>query len=235
MPLPRSIRPEYTTTVPSSGKKIKYQPFSVKEEKVLILAAEGQDPEEIAGAVTNVIRSCVTSPAEFKVEDLALFDVEYLFLKARSKSAGEKIKVRVTDPDDKTFTTDVEINIDKIGVIKNDDHTDKIELGEGVVVVMRYPDITFFETGLQLNSINDSLKTVAKCVKQIVAGEEVYNRTDMSDEELTEWIEELTTEQLSKIMNFFTTMPKLSHTVKSKNKNNGKEFSVTLEGLADFF
>lgn len=235
MPLPRSIRPEYTTTVPSSGKKIKYQPFSVKEEKVLILAAEGQDPEEIASAVSNVLKACVTSPADFKVEDLALFDVEFLFLKARAKSAGEKISVRVTDPDDTSFTTDVDINIDKIGVQRNDDHTDKVDLGEDVSIIMRYPDITFFESGLQLENIDGSLKTIARCVKQIVAGEEVYNRSDMSDEELIEWIEELTTDQLSKILKFFTTMPKLSHTVKSKNKNNGKEFSVTLEGLADFF
>lgn len=235
MPLPRSIRPEYTTTIPSSGKKIKYQPFSVKEEKVLILAAEGQDPEEIASAVSNVLKACVTSPADFKVEDLALFDVEFLFLKARAKSAGEKISVRVTDPDDTSFTTDVDINIDKIGVQRKDDHTDKVDLGEDVSIIMRYPDITFFESGLQLENIDGSLKTIARCVKQIVAGEEVYNRSDMSDEELVEWIEELTTDQLSKILNFFTTMPKLSHTVKSKNKNNGKEFSVTLEGLADFF
>ncbi len=119
MALTKHIRPEYSTTLPSTGKRIKYQPFSVKEEKVLILAAESNDPDEIINAITNVLQNCVTTPADFKVEELALFDIEYLFLKTRAKSAGEKIKLKVTDPNDQTFTKEHEINIDKITVEKN--------------------------------------------------------------------------------------------------------------------
>jgi hypothetical protein len=128
MALPKPIRPEYSTTVPSTGKRVKYQPFSVKEEKILVLAAEGGDTDEITNALTNVLQNCVTSPADFKVAELALFDVEYLFLKARSKSAGEKIKISVTDPNDETFSVEHEINIDKIGVKRTEGHTDLIEV-----------------------------------------------------------------------------------------------------------
>ena len=235
MALPKNIRPEYTTTVPSTGKRVKYQPFSVKEEKILVLAAEGGDTDEITNALTNVLENCVTSPAEFKVSELALFDVEYLFLKARSKSAGEKITLNVTDPEDETFTTEHEINIDKIGVEKTEGHTDLIEVSEDVHIKMRYPDITFFNDGVNIASIEDTTKLIARCVDSIVMGEEVYNSVDMSSGELDEWLDGLTTEQFQKISEFFQTMPKLKHSFTIKNTNTGNDFTITLEGLADFF
>lgn len=235
MALPKNIRPEYSTTIPSNGRKIKYQPFSVKEEKVLIIAAESNNPDEVTNAVTNVLQSCVTSPADFKVEDLALFDVEYLFLKTRSKSIGEKVKVEVRDPDDETCVVKTEINIDKIGVEKTEGHDPLIKLNDDVTVKMRYPDITFFNDGINLDSIAASIGLVARCVSQIIIEEEVYNRADMTDEEIEEWIESLTTSQLNKIMEFFVTMPKLRHTVTLKNPKTNKNFSVKLEGLQDFF
>lgn len=235
MGLPKNIRPEYSTTIPSTGKKVKYQPFSIKEEKILIVAAEGEDPDEISNAVTNVLRNCITSPAELDVDKLALFDIEYLFLKARAKSAGETVKVNITDPDDPECTVEHEIDIDRIGIKRTEGHTDLIELEEGVTVKMRYPGIDFFSEGVNLGNISNSIKTVAKCVAQIVAGEEVYNSADMSEEEVVEWLEGLTTGQMTKIMEFFTTMPKLSHTMTLPNKNKGTKFTVTMEGLADFF
>ena len=235
MALPKSIRPEYSTTIPSTGQKIKYQPFSVKEEKILILAAEGEDPDEITNAIINIIQNCVTSPNDFKVEELALYDVEYLFLKARSKSVGEKISLIITDPNDPTYTVDHEIDIDKIKVTKNEDHTDLIKLEEELSVKMRYPDITYFNEGYDLTRITSSVEVISKCVSSIVAGEEVFNRSDMSDSEVVEWVEGLTQSQFQKIVNFFTTMPKLSHTITLKNKNTGKNFTVKLEGLQDFF
>ena len=235
MALPKNIRPEYTTTVPSTGKRVKYQPFSVKEEKILVLAAEGGDTDEITNALTNVLENCVTSPAEFKVSELALFDVEYLFLKARSKSAGEKIKLNVTDPEDETFTTEHEINIDKIGVEKTEGHTDLIKVSEDVAIKMRYPDISFFNDGVNIASIEDTTKLIARCVDSIVMGEEVYNSVDMSSGELDEWLDGLTTEQFQKISEFFQTMPKLKHSFTIKNTNTGNDFTITLEGLADFF
>ncbi len=235
MALPKNIRPEYTTTIPSTGKKIKYQPFSVKEEKVLILAAESGDTDEITNAVRNVLERCITQPTDFKADELALFDIEYLFLKTRGKSVGEKIKVMITDPSDEDYTVEHEINLDKIGILKDEDHKELIELKEGVHLKMRYPDISFFNDGIDMNSIVNSLDLICRCVSQIVVEEEVYNRDDMNDQEIASWVESLTTSQFQKIIQFFQTMPKLSHTVKLKNKKSGEDFSVTLEGLSDFF
>jgi len=235
MALPKPVRPEYSTTIPSTGKKIKYQPFSVREEKVLILAAESQDQDEITNAIINVLERCVTSPQDFKVADLALFDIEFLFLRARSKSAGEKIKLNVTDPEDETYTVEHEINIDKIRVERTEGHTDLIELTSDMTVKMRYPDISFFNEGVSLDSVASSAKTIGKCVSQIIVGEEVYNRADFSEDEMQEWMESLTTEQFQKLAEFFGTMPKLKHEFTLRNKKTDKDFTISLEGLADFF
>ena len=235
MSLPKPSRPEYSTTIPSNGKKIKYQPFTVKEEKVLILAAESQDMDEISNAISNVLTKCVTSPADFKVESLALFDIEYLFLKARAKSAGEKLKVNISDPDDPDYSVEHEINIDKIAVIKDKKHTDLISLTEDISVKMKYPGVEFFAEGLKIDGIEESMETIARCIGQIVVGEEVYSEGDMTTEEITEWVEDLTTEQFANILEFFKTMPKLKHSITLKNKNKETDFTVVLEGLADFF
>jgi hypothetical protein len=235
MALPKPVRPEYNTTIPSTGKKIKYQPFTVKEEKILVLAAESGDNDEITNAITNILERCVTSPQDFKVEDLALFDIEYLFLKARSKSAGEKIDVRVTDPDDETCVVNHSINIDKIGIQKTEGHSTIIDLGEEMKVEMKYPDISFFAEGIDTTNINSSLALIGRCIKSIISGEEVYSRMEMGESEVEEWLEELTTEQFKKVLNFFETMPKLKHSFTLKNPNKGTEFTVNLEGLADFF
>lgn len=233
--LPKNIRPEYNTTLPSSGKRIKYQPFSVGEEKILILAAESQDVDEVTNAITNILHKCITSPSDINVEELPLFDIEYLFLKTRSKSAGESIKVNVTDPNDPTFTTEHEIQIDKIKVQKNKKHKDIIEISEGMTVKMKYPDISFFNEGIQTSDISSTVKLMSKCVSQIIVGEEVYNQSDMTEEEITEWLDGLTTNQFQELAEFFTTMPKLAHSFTVKNTNTGNDFTVNLEGLADFF
>jgi len=235
MALPKNIRPEYNATLPSSGKRIKYQPFSVKEEKILVLAAESQNPEEITNAVANVLQNCITSPADFNVNELALFDVELLFLKARAKSVGEKVTVRISDPGDPEYTVEHDIIIDKITVDKNKDHKDLIELSEGTQVKMKYPDISFFNDGINVTTITSSLDLVSRCVQTIVIDEEVYNRADMSETEVVDWLEGLTSAQFKKIMEFFETMPRLRHKINLKNKNTDSNFTVTLEGLGDFF
>jgi len=235
MALPKHIRPEYSTTIPSTGKRIKYQPFSVKEEKVLVLAAESQDTDEITNAIENVLKSCVSSPTDFKVSDLALFDIEYLFLKARSKSAGEKIPIRLTDPSDSTFSVDHEINIDKIGILKDENHTNLIYLEDDVAIKMKYPDISFFNEGISIENITSTVTLISRLVEQIVIGEEVYNSEDMTENEVVEWLEGLTTEKFKKVTTFFETMPKLSHTITVRNTNTDKDFTIVLEGLADFF
>jgi hypothetical protein len=235
MALPKPARPEYSTTLPSTGKRIKYQPFTVKEEKVLVLAAEGSDPDEITNAVSNVLSACITSPADINIEDLALFDIEYLFLKTRAKSAGEKLQLRIQDPDDLDFVTDCEINIDKIGIKKQEGHTDLIQINETMFVKMKYPDISFFNEGINMNGVDSQFNIIARCISQIIEGEDVYQSEDMSAGELEEWLDELTSENFKKITNFFETMPKLSHTITVRNTNTDKDFSVTLEGLAVFF
>lgn len=235
MALPKPVRPEYSTTIPSTGKRIKFQPFSVREEKVLILAAESEDVDEISNAIINVLENSVTSPSDFSVAELALFDIEYLFLKARSKSAGEKISIQVTDPDDSTFSTVHEIDIDKIKVVKNKDHTDLVELKGGIQIKMKYPDIRFFQEGIDLEDVTKSMELISKCISQIVDGEEVYNRADMSEKEIQEWLECLVLTDFKKVIEFFSTMPKLSHSFTIKNPNTEKEFTIQLNGLADFF
>ena len=235
MALPKPVRPEHSTTVPSTGKKIKYQPFTVKEEKILILAAEGESVDEIGNAIANVLSNCISSPADFKVEELALFDIEYLFLKCRAKSVGETVKVRVSDPEDPSCTLDKEINVDKIQVEKNKDHKDLVDVSDEIKVKMSYPGLSFFAEGLKVDNIADSMETVAKCISSIVIDDEVYNKADMSEAEIVEWLEALTSSQFGKIMEFFSTMPKLRHTIKCTNPRTGNDFSVVLEGLADFF
>ena len=234
MALPKPTRPEYTTTVPSTGKKIKYQPFSVKEEKILILASESQDTDEISNAITNVLESSVTTPG-FKVSELALFDIELLFLKARAKSVGESLEVNVTDPDDETYTVTHSIEIDKITVTKNKNHTNLIEVSEGTAIKMKYPGIDFFVEGVNLNNITDRLDLAAQCIEQLVVGEDVYNKEDMDPGEAQEWLEGLTSTQFAKVMDFFMTMPKLEHSFTLTNTNTKKKFTIKLEGLQDFF
>ena len=234
MALPRPMRPEYSTTIPSSGKKIKYNPFSVREEKVLILAAESEDLDEIANAIRNVLDSCITTSG-VDVDELALFDIEYLFLKARAKSIGEKIELRVTDPADETYTVDHAINIDTIKVKKFDGHSDLIDISEEIKVKMTYPGIAFFAEGVKTSDIAESTATIAKLVGSIVIGEEVYNRADMTEEEIVEWLEGLQTSDFTKIMKFFETMPKLTHTIKLKNRRTENDFQIVLTGLGDFF
>jgi len=233
--LPKPTKPEYNTVIPSTGKKIKYQPFTVKEEKLLILAAESQDQDEITNAIINVIQSCVTSPSDIDVEELALFDIEYLFLKARAKSIGEKIDLMVTDPNDPEYTVNHSINIDKIGIEKTPGHTDVITISDTMTLKMRYPDISFFNEGIDMSTVTSSLKTVGRCVSSLVVDDEVFNRSDMQEGEIEEWLESLTNSKFKKITEFFETMPKLRYKFTLKNERTGNDFEIVLEDLADFF
>ncbi len=176
----------------------------------------------------------MTTPG-FKVDELALFDIEYLFLKCRSKSAGETIKVIVQDPNDETFQTEHEIDIDSIKVKKNKDHTDLIDIDDTTKVKMKYPDISFFEEGIDMTSVESMSTALTRCISQIIIGEEVHVRADMSDKEIDEWVDGLTQAQYKKLVGFFETMPRLAHTFKVKNTNKDTDFEIKLEGLADFF
>ncbi|AEC53010.1 baseplate hub subunit [Synechococcus phage S-CRM01] len=234
MTLPRKIRPEYTTTL-SSGEKVKFVPFTVREEKVLVLAAETKDTDEITNAIANILTNCVTHPTGIKIEELPLFDLQLLFLKCRAKSAGEKVKVRITDPKDPTYSVDHEINIDKIQLQTTKDHTALITLDENTAVKLNYPGLKYFAEGLSLEGIVNTSNAIRDCVSQIIIGEEVFNRADLSEDELDTWVSDLSSEDVSKILKFFETMPALKHKITLKNPNTKESFNVVLEGLQDFF
>lgn len=240
MSIPYNIRPEYTTTIPSNGKKIRYVPFSIKEEKILILASESGDKEEILNSILNTIQRCIVHPSDIDVRELALFDIEFLFLKERSKSIGEKITVQVTDPNDSEYSVEHEINIDKIGVEKSPEHKDIIEISKEISVKLNYPGIDFFMDGIDMSKITTGIEVLSKCLSQIINGEEVVNRVDMTQEEIEKWFDSLTNEQYIKLSKFITTMPKLKYSFTLKNRRQdspqfGKDFTIVLEGLADFF
>ena len=238
MPLPKISTPTYEMVLPSSNKKIKYRPFLVKEEKVLILAMESQDTATVANAVKDVLKNCILSRG-IKVEKLSTFDIEYLFLNIRGKSVGEAIEVMVTCPDDGKTQVPTSINIDEIKVIIDADHQRDIKLDDTYSLRMRYPSLdefvkNNFATASDI-SVDDTFDLIASCVDQVYSEEESWAAADCTQKELTQFVESLNSNQFKEVEKFFDTMPKLSHTVKIINPNTKKENEVVLEGLQNFF
>ena len=237
MPLPKITTPTYELVLPSSNKKIKYRPFLVKEEKILIIALESQDQKQIANAVKSIIASCILSRG-IKVEKLSTFDIEYLFLNIRGKSVGEDIEVMVTCPDDGKTQVPMSINIDSIQVKKSDDHNPDIKLDDQFTLRMRYPSLSeFIKSNFTAEDlkVDDTFDLIASCVDQVYSEEESWTQEDCTKKELTEFIEQLNSAQFKDIEKFFDTMPKLSHTVKVMNPNTKVESEIVLEGLQNFF
>jgi hypothetical protein len=210
MPLPKISTPIYELVIPSSGKKIKYRPFLVKEEKVLIIAMESEDTAQIGNAVKDVIKSCIITRG-IKVEELSTFDIEYLFLNIRGKSVGEEVEVLVTCPDDGVTKVPMTINLDEIEVQIDDNHSKDIRLDDTLILRMKYPSMEVYNE------------------------EESWSAKDCTKKELRDFVEQLSSKQFKEIENFFATMPKLSHTIIVKNPNTGVENEVVLEGLGSFF
>jgi hypothetical protein len=237
MPLPRIATPTYELVLPSSNKKIKYRPFLVKEEKVLIIALESQDQKQIANAVKSIIKSCILSRG-IKVEKLSTFDIEYLFLNIRGKSVGEDIEVMVTCPDDGKTQVPMSINIDSIQVKKSDEHNPDIKLDEQFTLRMRYPSLSeFIKSNFTMEDmkVDDTFELIASCVDQVYSEEESWTQEDCTKKELVDFIEQLNSSQFKQIEKFFDTMPKLSHKVKVTNPNTKVESEIVLEGLQNFF
>ena len=238
MPLPKISTPTYELVLPSSNKKIKYRPFLVKEEKVLILAMESQDTSTVANAVKDVLASCILSRG-VKVEKLSTFDIEYLFLNIRGKSVGEKIEVMVTCPDDGKTQVPTSINIDEIKVIVDEKHNKDIKLDDQYTLRMRYPSLdefvkNNFATAADV-SVDDTFDLISSCIDQLYSEEESWTAADCTKKELSQFVESLNSNQFKEIETFFETMPKLSHTVKVINPNTKKENEIVLEGLQNFF
>ena len=237
MPLPKIATPTYELVIPSTGKKIKYRPFLVKEEKVLILAMESEDMNTIATAVKDVIKNCIITRG-VKVEELATFDIEYLFLNIRGKSVGEEVEVLITCPDDGTTKVPAVIALDEIEVVFDDEHNKDIRLDDTLTMRLKYPSMDqFIKSNFVLNdiSVDDTFDVVMSCIEQIYNEEESWSSKDCTKKEMKEFIEQLSSKQFKEIEKFFETMPKMSHTVKVTNPETGVESDVVLEGLASFF
>ena len=235
MALPKIAKITYELVIPSTDKKIKYRPFLVKEEKVLILAQESGSQTEMTRAIKDVISACVQTRG-FKVDQMATFDIEYVFLNIRGRSVGESVDVIVTCPDDGETTVPVTIYLDEIKVIFDENHEANIKLDDTYSVQMKYPTMEqVMEADAENISIQESLELIAKCIDQIYSEEESFAASDSSLKELVSWVEDLEPKQFAKLEKFFTTMPKLSHTINVMNPETDVESSVVLEGLGSFF
>ena len=239
MPLPKISTPLYELVLPSNGKKVKYRPFLVKEEKILIMALESEDTKQITSAIKSVISDCISTRG-IKVDKLPTFDIEYLFLNIRAKSVGETVEVNVTCPDDGRTQVQMEIDIDSIKVQKNPDHTNVIKLDNELSVQMNYPSLTQFiesnfETGTDKPQVDQSLEVIMNCINQVYNEEEAWDATECTKKELKDFVEQMNSKQFKMIEEFFETMPKLSHKVKVTNPETKVESEVVIEGLASFF
>ena len=236
MALPKLNTPTYELEVPSTDDKIKYRPFLVKEEKILLMAMESGKNEDIVQAVKDIVLACTFDKVD--VSNLPMFDVEYIFLNIRAKSVGEISKLKLLAPDDKKTYVDTEINLTEVEVQVDDNHTNKIELTDDMGIIMTYPTIdSFMETGIQTVTASNMLDIISSCILQIYEkkGEKVYNSKDQTKKELTEFIESMNTKQFKQVQVFFDTMPKLKHTIKITNPKTKKTSEITLSGLNDFF
>ena len=240
MPLPTIETPTYELKLYSSNKKVKYRPFLVKEEKVLIIALESKDQSAITNAVKEVLKKCILTKG-IDVDNLPTFDIEHLFLNIRAKSIGEDIKLTVTCPDDNETKVPVTIYVDEIKVNKPRGHTKDVDLDDKMTLRMKYPSLNqFIENNFDTEDeaetmVDKTFKVVADCMDTIFTGEDAWDAKDYTPSERLEFVEQLNSQQYKKVEKFFSTMPKLSHTIEVVNPNTKKKGSIILEGLADFF
>ena len=238
MPLPKINTPTYELVLPSSGKKVKYRPFLVREEKILIIALESEDMTQITSAIVDILNSCILTRG-IKVEKMSTFDIEYLFLNVRGKSVGENVEVNIICPDDGETQVQTIIDIDSIKVQKNKNHNDTVKLDDEISIKLKYPSLTeFIQSNFDSDDTTDvdtTMHMIASCIDIIYNDEESWKASESTPKEIQEFIDQLNTKQFKMIENFFNTMPKLSHTVKVKNPKTDVESEVVLEGLASFF
>ena len=238
MPLPKIAAPTYELELPSTGETVKFRPFLVKEEKLLVIALESEETKQITTAIKAVIKNCILTKG-IKVEHLPTFDIEYLFLNIRGKSVGEQLDVNIVCPDDGETEVAVQIDLDDIKVNRNDDHTNRIKLNDDLMLEMNYPSLDqFIKNNFEFNEKNamdQSFDLVASCMGKIYNEEEVWVANDCSKKELSDFLEQMNSAQFKEIEKFFETMPKLSHTINVTNPKTKVESPVLLEGLASFF
>ena len=238
MPLPKISTPTYELELPSTKKTIKYRPFLVREEKLLVLAMESENTKEITNAIKTVIGDCIKTRG-IKIDQLPTFDIEYLFLNIRGKSVGEEVEVNITAPDDGITEIPMKINLDEIKVIEGENHNKKIKLDKNLMMEMKYPSLEqFIKNNFDFSeesNINQSFELISGCIDKIYSEEEVWSTDDVSQKEVIEFLEQMNSIQFKEVEKFFESMPKLIHTLKVINPNTKIESTVVLEGLSSFF
>lgn len=238
MPLPTIATPEYELVLPSTEKPIKYRPFLVKEEKLLVLALESEDSKQITQAIKSVLKSCILS-RNVKVEKLPTFDIEFLFLNIRARSVGEEVEVMIIAPDDRQTQIKVSIDLEDIKVEKDENHKKTIRLDDNLLMDMKYPSLDqFISNNFDIsgeNDIDQSFQLIASCIDKIYNEDEVWDTDDVDDKEVIDFLNQMNSSQFKDIEKFFDTMPKLSHTIEVTNPNTGVKSNVVLEGLSSFF
>ena len=236
MPLPTIVTPSYELNLPSSGKKIKYRPFLVKEEKILILAIESGSIKDISRAIKDVLKSCILTKG-VKIDELPTFDIEYLFLNIRSRSIGESIDLVITCPDDNETKVNKQIYIDEIEVKTNEDHNPDIKLDDTYTMKLKYPSLDqFIDENFNFDEGKDnSFDIISSCIDMVFSDEEAWEAKDCTKKELLEFVERLNASQFKEVEKFFDTMPKISHDIEVENPNTKVKSTVKLEGLASFF
>lgn len=233
MALPKLASAKYELTLPSTGEKIEFRPFLVKEEKALMLAQQSGKDSDIMRALKDVINACTFD--KIKAETLPTFDLEYMFINLRAKSVGEIVDLTVTCPDDGTTTVDVKVDLMKIQCVKEVGHDNNIKITDNIGIIMDYPKVDSIQSLSNGDEIEAMFAVVKSCIRQIYDSENVYEKTDMDKSELDEFVESMSHEQFEKVQEFFNTMPKVKHPIKVKNPNTGVESEVVLEGMQDFF
>ena len=236
MPLPTIVTPTFELNLPSNGKKIKYRPFLVKEEKILILAIESNSMKDISRAIKDVLKNCILTKG-VKIDELPTFDIEYLFLNIRSRSIGESIDLVITCPDDGETKVNAQIYIDEIGIKKDKDHNPDIKLDDTYTMRLKYPSLDqFIDDNFNFDEDKDnSFDIISSCIDMVFSEEEAWEAKDCTKKELLEFVERLNSIQFKEVEKFFDTMPKLSHEIEVENPNTKVKSKVALEGLASFF
>ena len=233
MALPKLSTVTYDLNLPSTGQKLEYRPFLVKEQKPLMIAQDSGEDGQIEKVFAQIINDCVIDNVDPYA--MPMFDVEYIFLRIRGKSVGEKVKLSLLCPDDEKTKVDVEVNLEEVDVQMQKDHTNIVELSSDITVVMKYPclkDMTGFNDEGEVKNLFEMIK---RCVHEVRQGETIYNKVDISDKELDEFIDSMSASNFEDITNFFNIMPKLQHVIEVTNPNTKKVNEIPIEGLQSFF
>ena len=230
MALPKLTSPTYELDLPSTGEKIKFRPFLVKEQKLLMIAEESKDENQIAETIHQLINSCTFGKVDALISPI--FDIEYVFIQLRMRSVGEKIQIDVTCPDDEKTKVPVKINLKEVYVLHDEKHTNIIKITDNIKMIMKYPQLSDLQ--IMKNTAENLFKLINKCVTEVHDGDTIHNKNDVTDKDLNEFIESFNTQQLEKLMQFFETMPKMRHIVNITNPKTKVKSEVVLEGLETF-